>query len=139
MRRAFLAALLAVSCALALPLALKAAANDPLFINLTSDDAHRSEMAIGFGASQLQRGHGLTLFLNDRAVVLASVSKGAAYAGQQKMLRDLAQAGAAIYVCPTCMAHYGVLEADLLPGLRKSNPDLTGTKLFQDGAKTMSW
>ena len=30
--------------------------NDPLFINMTTDDMHRSEMTIGFGKNQLLKG-----------------------------------------------------------------------------------
>lgn len=33
-----------------------AAATDPLFINMTTNEEHRSAMAIGFGKSQLDRG-----------------------------------------------------------------------------------
>ena len=36
-----------------------ATTSDPLFINMTSDDMHRSEMAIGFGKNQLLKGHPL--------------------------------------------------------------------------------
>ncbi|MBP6734378.1 MAG: hypothetical protein KAX51_03565 [Chromatiaceae bacterium] len=34
---------------------------DPLFINLTSDEAHHVDMAVAFGKHQLERGHPLTL------------------------------------------------------------------------------
>lgn len=43
---------------------------DPLFVNLTTDDSHRANMAITFGKNQLERGHRLTIFLNDEGVLI---------------------------------------------------------------------
>jgi hypothetical protein len=37
------------------------------------------------------------------------------------------------------MKHYGVTEADLLPGLKVSSPDLTEAALFAGNTKTLSW
>lgn len=113
--------------------------SDPLFINLTSDDGHRSEMALGFGMNQLIRGHKLTVFLNDHAVRLAATANKNAFATQQKMLGDLVAKGATIYVCPSCMKYYGVPASDLLPGLKVSSPDLSGAALFEANTKTLSW
>ena len=112
---------------------------DPLFVNLTSDEAHRSSMAITFGKNQLERGHPLTVFLNDRGVLLGSAANAAKFADQQKALTALMSKGATVIVCPACLKHYGVQEADLLPGLKVGNPDLTGAALFQDDTKTLTW
>jgi hypothetical protein len=46
--------LLTIALALAAPAAI-AGPNDPLFINLTTDDPHRANMAITFGRNQLER------------------------------------------------------------------------------------
>ncbi|NJL25605.1 MAG: DsrE family protein [Calothrix sp. SM1_5_4] len=116
-----------------------AAPNDPLFINMTSSDSHRATMAIGFGVRQLDRGHPLTIFLNDRGVLVASQKKAAEYPDQQKMLTEAIKKGAAVYVCPICMKQYGVQEEDLLPGTQISNPGVIGSALFEDGTKTLSW
>jgi sulfur relay (sulfurtransferase) complex TusBCD TusD component (DsrE family) len=116
-----------------------AGANDPLFINLTSDESHRATMAIGFGGNQLKLGHPLSIFLNDRAVVIASTANAGTFAEQQAALKALVEKGANVIVCPMCMKHYGVAEADLLPGLKVGNPELTGGLLFQDSGKTLSW
>lgn len=116
-----------------------AGATDPLFINLNSDDGHRIRMALQFGGAQLQRGHPLTIFLNDRAVVVASKKNSATYAEQQRTIADLIGKGAVILVCPMCMQHYGVQESDLLPELLTGNPQRTGSEWFRDNTKTMTW
>ncbi len=116
-----------------------AGANDPLFINLTSDESHRATMAIGFGGNQMKLGHPLSIFLNDRAVVIASQANAGAFGEQQAALKALVEKGANVIVCPMCMKHYGVAEADLLPGLKVGSPELTGGLLFQDNGKTLSW
>ena len=53
---------------------------DPLFVNLTSDDTHRTAMALSFGKAQIERGHPLTIFLNDKGVLIAAKSQTAKYA-----------------------------------------------------------
>jgi sulfur relay (sulfurtransferase) complex TusBCD TusD component (DsrE family) len=112
---------------------------DPLFVNLTTDDAHRANMAMTFGRNQLERGHSLTIFLNDRGVFLASTGNASKFADQQKALKAIMGQGGTIIVCPMCMKHYGVTESDLMSGLKVGNPNLTGGALFQDGTKTLSW
>lgn len=124
---------------IAAPLAASAGANDPLFINLTTDDSHRVTMALSFGSNQLQRGHPLTVFLNDRAVLVASKASAEKFTEQHRTMQELLTKGAAILVCPLCMKHHGVNETDLLAGLVLGNPERTGDALFQTNAKTMTW
>lgn len=112
---------------------------DPLFINLTSDDGHRSTMAISFGTKQQAKGHPLSLFLNDKAVFVASKAHSAKFAEQQKALAEVIAKGGVVIVCPMCMKHFGVKEADLMPGFKVGNPDLTGAALFKDNTKTLTW
>ena len=112
---------------------------DPLFVNLTTDNSHRANMAISFGENQLERGHPLTIFLNDKGVFMASKSRAAKFGGQQKMLSEILGKGAVLLVCPMCMKHYSVKESDLLPGLKVGNPELTGSALFKDNTKTLTW
>ena len=112
---------------------------DPLFINLNSEDGHRINMAFNFGGNQLKRGHALTVFMNDRAVLAASKANAEEYAEQQKAIASLLEAGAVILVCPMCMKHYGVNESDFLPGLKVGNPELTGSALFAENTKTLTW
>jgi len=112
---------------------------DPLFINLTTDEGHRITMALSFGTAQMKRGHPLTVFMNDKAVLAASKANAGKYAEQQKSIATLLETGTNILVCSMCMKHYGVNEADLLPGLKIGNPELTGNALFADNTKTMTW
>ena len=113
--------------------------SDPLFVNMTTDDAHRANMAISFGSAQFERGHPLTIFLNDKGVSVASKANADKYGHHQKMLAEAMKKGAVVIVCPMCMKHYGVKKSDLLPGLKVGNPDFTGSMLFKDGTRTMTW
>lgn len=131
--------LAALAATLILSAGLHLSAGDPLFINMTADEPHRALMAIGFGKNQLERGHNLTLFLNDRGVLVASKVNGGKFPEQQKLLQAILAKGGMIYVCPMCMKQYGVKEADLLSGLKISSPELTGTALFATNTRTMSW
>ncbi|MFM1812922.1 MAG: hypothetical protein RLZZ336_1860 [Cyanobacteriota bacterium] len=111
----------------------------PLFINLTSDDAHRALMAIGFGENQLKAGHPLTIYLNDRGVLLVSRTRASQFSRQQEQLQALHKAGAQILVCPMCMKHFGVSSADLIGGAQMSNPRLANQALFRPGSVSLSW
>lgn len=116
-----------------------AGGNDPLFINLTTDDAHRAKMGIMFGQKQAERGHPLTVFLNDKAVLIGAKAHAEKFQEHQKMLGELISKGAVVIICPMCMKHYGVAETDLLLGLQIGNPEVTGNALFKDHTRTLSW
>jgi sulfur relay (sulfurtransferase) complex TusBCD TusD component (DsrE family) len=116
-----------------------AGAKDPLFINLTSDDSHRALMAISFGQAQMERGHPLTIFLNDHGVMVVSKKHSAMYAEQQKLLSAIAAKGGTVLVCPMCSKKFGVAEADFITGAKLGKPDITGPALFKDNGKTLSW
>ena len=114
------------------------AAGEPLFINVTSDpQLHRTEMALGFATHVLKKNHPVTVFLNDLAVKTAT--KAAAGSTTGKLLADVLQAGGTVIVCPMCMKHYGVTEADLVAGVKVGNPDLTQAALFGPNTRTLSW
>jgi sulfur relay (sulfurtransferase) complex TusBCD TusD component (DsrE family) len=113
--------------------------SDPLFVNITTDESHRANMAITFGMRQMERGHPLTIFLNDKGVFLGSNAHASRYADQQKTLTQLMSKGATIIACAMCMEHYGVKATDLLPGIKLGDPQLTGEALFKDNTKTLTW
>jgi len=96
-------------------------------------------MAITFGMNQLEIGHPLTIFLNDRGVLVGSKKMHMKYHEQQELLNQVMANGGKVFICPMCMKKYKVAEKDLLPGLQISNADLINESLFQDGTKTMSW
>lgn len=112
---------------------------DPLFINLITDDSHRANMGITFGKNQHKHGHPLTIFLNDRGVFIGSQAYSARFADHQKMLVEVMSKGATVIICPMCMKHYGIKEADLLPGIKVGNPDAPFAALFKDNTKTLTW
>jgi len=113
--------------------------DDPLFGNLTTDDGHRANMGTVFGKNQMERGHPLTIFLNDRAVHIGSCASSSKFTDQQKVIGELIGKEATVLICPMCMKHYGLKEADLLPGVKVGNPELTGGLLFKDNTQTMTW
>lgn len=122
-----------------LSLSAFAGANDPLFINLTTDDAHRSTMALNFGKHHFANGHPLSIFLNDKAVILGVKAGSDKFAAQQKELTDIIANGGLVIMCPMCLKQTGFTEADLISGVKLGGPKITGDALFKDGTKTMSW
>lgn len=113
--------------------------NDPLFINLSTDELHRSSMAINFGKHHSANGHPLTIFLNDKAVMLGVKAGAAKFADQQQALSEVISRGALVIMCPMCLKQAGFTEADLISGVKLGGPKITGEALFKDGTKTMSW
>ena len=112
---------------------------DSLFVNLTTDEAFRTMMAMRFSKSLFERGHPLTIFLNDRGILLASKAREAEYADQQKLLSELLSKGTVVIACPQCLKRFDIPEGDLLPGIQVGSPSLTGGALFKDGTRTLSW
>jgi len=123
---------------IASPLAFSAA-NDPLFINLSTDEVSRASMAINFGKHHFSTGHPLTIFLNDKAVMLGVKAGSSKYVEQQQALSEAIAAGALVIMCPICLKQAGYSEADLIAGVKLGGPKVTGDALFKDGTKTMSW
>jgi sulfur relay (sulfurtransferase) complex TusBCD TusD component (DsrE family) len=115
------------------------AANDPLFINLSTDEVSRTSMAINFGKHHFSSGHPLTIFLNDKAVILGVKVGSSKYHEQQQALSEAITAGALVIMCPICLKQAGYSESDLIAGVKLGGPKLTGDALFKDGTKTMSW
>lgn len=130
---------LLIATALVAAAPANAGSADPLFLNMTADEAHRASMALQFSRMQQERGHPVTLFLNDRGVLVGSKANAAKYKEQQQLIADILKKGGSVLICPLCVKHYGVAEADLLPGIKFGNPELTGEALFRDNTKTLTW
>ena len=122
-----------------LSIAVAETTKDPLFVLLTSNDAHRTKMAIGMSNNQFQKGHPLTVYLVDQGVMLASSRFEHRYAEHQAMLKNIMVNGGQVFICKMCMDQYGVKEGDLIKGLKYANPDDMGEAIFQPGTKTLSW
>lgn len=113
--------------------------DDPLFVSLITSEGHRPDMAMVFSKAMMQRGHPVTIWLNDQGVLLAAKENAGKYGEQQKQLGELITAGATVIVCPMCMKHYGVKESDLIPGVQLGDLDRTGHLLFKDDTQTLTW
>jgi len=111
----------------------------PLFVNLTTDEPHRATMALGFAKNQLERNHPVTIFLNDRGVMLATKGNSDKFKSHQETLATIMSGGGAVIICPMCMKHYEVAESDLIDGVQMGNPELTGKALFEDDTVTLTW
>lgn len=134
--------LLTVFALLGLFFSLPAVALDEpgsLFVNLTTDEPHRANMAMTFSDAMLERKHPVTIWLNDKGVLLAAKANAEKFSQQQEKLAALMAKGTTVIVCPFCMKHYGVGENDLIAGAKVGNPDLTSSLLFKDGAQALSW
>ncbi|MCB1505109.1 MAG: DsrE family protein [Hyphomicrobiaceae bacterium] len=138
-RITFLATALMLATAASMPAPASAGDSDPLFVNMTTSDAHRAEMAIGFSRKQQERKHPVTVFLNDKGVAVAAKSKAGEFAKHQGMLAQIIKDGGTVIVCPMCMKHYGIAKDDLIDGAQVGNPELTGGLLFKDGTQTLTW
>jgi len=120
-------------------LSIVAGSNDPLFINLSTDDLNRASMAITFGKHHSASGHPLTIFLNDKAVMMGVKAGSSKFADQQQALTEVISTGALVIMCPICLKQAGFTESDLINGVKMGGPKITGDALFKDGTKTMSW
>ena len=133
------AAVLLATCAMFSVVPVLAADSDPLFVNMTTDDAYRSTLAITVSTRMFEKGHPLTIFFNDRGILVASKQNADKFPDQQAALVKLAQAGATLLACPNCMKHYGIPEVDLVEGIKVGSAQITSDALFRDNTKTLSW
>ena len=136
----FYAALIALLAFAALPTATFADDDDPLFVNLTTDETHRARMALVFASRQQQLGRPIVIFLNDRGVLLGSTKNSDKFKEHQQYLAAMIGKGADVLFCPMCIEHYGVKKADMFTGLKMSNPKIVGDALVDDDdTKSLSW
>ena len=111
---------------------------DPIFVNMISDDPHGTIMALHFSTKMLNKGHPISILINNKGinVILKSNKK---YAEQQKMIEVLVNKGATVLYCPMCLEALKKKEADVISGVKESSPDLMEQALFKDNTKTMTW
>jgi predicted peroxiredoxin len=115
-----------------------AGSSDPLFVNLSTDDNHRANMAIALSKEMLKHGHPVTIYMNSQAVQIAN-KNNTRYAMQQKKLAEFINKGGTVLVCPVCEKYLHINQADLIPGVQLSNAKAVDQALFRENTKALSW
>lgn len=115
-----------------------------IFYNVTTDDTWAAGMALGQASMAAQNGYKVVVFLNVRAVYLASKSRAQdTFSGTGKtadaMLTALAKNGARVIICPMCMKKAGMTEADLVEGVELGGPPVTMPLLTGDDTVVLSF
>ncbi len=116
----------------------QAGSSDPLFVNLTTDDNHKANMAIALSREMLKEGHPVTIYLNCQAVQIAN-KNNPRYTHQQKKLMEFISKGGIVLVCPVCEKFIHRGQADLIPGVQLSTAPAVSQALFKENTKTLSW
>jgi hypothetical protein len=93
MMRTLLAVIVTIGALLALP--ATADTKGTLFVNLTTDESHRADMAIAFSKGMMERGHPVVVWLNDKGVLIAAQEHAGNFAAQQETLAALMNVTAA--------------------------------------------
>lgn len=119
--------------------AAMAGSSDPLFVNLTTDDNHKANMAIAFSMEQLKHGHPVTIYINSQAIQIVNKANNQRYAMQQQKLTELASKGGTVLACPVCEKFLKFTESDLIPGVKLSTTKSVAEALFRDNTKTLCW
>lgn len=139
------AALLAISLILggaATPVA--ADTQKTIFYNLTTDEAWAAGMAVGQATKALESGYQVVIFLNVRAVLLASKTFVSDTNGQvgmsvQEQIKGAMSKGAQVIICPMCLAKVGMTMDDVIEGVVKGGPDTTLKAMTADGTVVISY
>jgi predicted peroxiredoxin len=139
------AALLAISLILggaATPVA--ADTQKTIFYNLTTDEAWSAGMAVGQATKALESGYQVVIFLNVRAVLLASKTFVSDTNGQvgmsvQEQIKGAMSKGAQVIICPMCLAKVGMTMDDVIEGVVKGGPDTTLKAMTADGTVVISY
>jgi predicted peroxiredoxin len=116
-----------------------AGSSDPLFVNLTTDDNHKANMAIAFSMEQLKHGHPVTIYVNSQAIQIVNKANSKRYAMQQQKLTEFASKGGTVLACRVCEKFLKFTESDLIPGVKLSTANSVAEALFKDNTKTLSW
>ncbi len=115
-----------------------------LFVNLTTLENGPAGHALYMAGRQMERGHPVTFFLNNKAALLASKHTPLGrfhMSGKtvREMLADAMARGAKVIVCQMCAKMNGVGSADLIDGAMLGNPELVAEYLFDPSYQVLSW
>ncbi|HUL90641.1 MAG TPA: DsrE family protein [Pseudolabrys sp.] len=125
-------------------LANSAPQRNPLFINMTTGDSWRGWMGLHFAHATLKQGHPVAVFLNLDAVKLASKNgeqekKPSMQRVPRDILADFIRDGGVVLMCGPCMAEFGLVMDDLVPGVQMGKPGYTQGFIFAENARTLTW
>lgn len=141
-----LTALLFALMLLAVVIAAPVAADEQktIFYNVTTDEAWAAGMALGQANKALEAGYSVVIFLNVRAVFIASKafstdSNGAVGKSLQEQLKDAIAGGAQAIICPMCMGKAGMTMDDVIEGVVKGGPDVTMKAMTADDTVVISF
>lgn len=98
-----------------------------LFLNLTTDVAWETQMALSYAEKVRDMGHPVVVFLNSRAVRWANaVVPQPTLAAPEKTPRDilahLLAKGVEVHVCPMCTEYAGLSHEDWMDGVVAGGP-----------------
>ena len=115
-----------------------------IFYNLTTDEAWAAGMAIGQANKALENGYKVAIFLNVRAVFLASKEfKTDSWSGSDQTLQDMLKSamnkGATVIICPMCLKKAGLTMDDVIEGVVKGGPDVTMKTMTADNTAVISF
>ncbi len=142
----FGAVLAMILCAAAMILPSQAsAAEEKLFVNLTSDEMNRAAMAILFSTKvRSEKKIPVTIFLNVDGARIAdtNIPQHQHLSGMtlQQMLQAFMQQGGRVILCPMCMKIVGGMSKDdVLEGVEIGGPDVTWPALFAEDVTVLSY
>jgi predicted peroxiredoxin len=115
-----------------------------LFINLTTEEVGASGHAVQFADKMMKRGHPVTFFINQHAVLFATKNAPQGiYGPSGKTVRDMLleamKNGAKVIVCQVCAKMQGIHKSDLIHGAQLGNPDIVTRYLFDPKNQVISW
>jgi predicted peroxiredoxin len=118
-------------------------AKSTLVFNLTTDDVWTNQMALGLAKRIADGGGTVVVFLNVRAVSLASKNVPPATGGlsgktAHEMLKALVDAGADVYLCPSCTKQAGLNMEDRIEGVKPGSQAFLDV-LMAPGTRVMSY
>jgi predicted peroxiredoxin len=81
-------------------------------------------MAMDLATHMQSQGKNVTVFLDVNGVNIGVKNPTFTLNSTATMLKDLMSKGAKVYVCPDCLQQAKYSQADLLPGVQVTSPEL---------------
>jgi predicted peroxiredoxin len=110
-----------------------------MFINLSSVDPHCSALAWFIATSQAEADVPVTVLLTIDAVRLAVKTPHPSLALERADLDNAMKAGVSVIANPRSLMYHGITYADLMDGIKKSNPKLRRETLSLPNTVTLTW